>query len=117
MAEPVCLSGCHIPNFGSLVRHHAPCQYHHVYKRPTIKPACIQIGLGPILPSASYFLPAESMSFHKIPILLPSVLLFNISFMSPNAPPDESERIHGAFYERICPALFPTLHRVCSSRM
>ncbi|KAH0833862.1 hypothetical protein J3R83DRAFT_11029 [Lanmaoa asiatica] len=51
----------------------------------------------------------------KIPILLPSVWLFNISFMSPNAPPDESERVYGAFYERICPAMFPILHRLSAS--
>lgn len=32
--------------------------------------------------------------------------------MSPNAPPDESERVQGAFYERVCPTAFPILHRV-----
>ena len=54
----------------------------------------------------------QSMSFLKIPILLPSVWLFNVSFMSPNAPPNDSERVYGALYERICPTLFPILHRV-----
>ncbi|KAF8130125.1 hypothetical protein EV363DRAFT_1335151 [Boletus edulis] len=51
----------------------------------------------------------------KVPILLPSVWLFNISFMSPNAPPDKSERVNGAFYERICPATWPILHRLSAS--
>ncbi|KAN0079846.1 hypothetical protein V8E55_009412 [Tylopilus felleus] len=55
------------------------------------------------------------MSFLKASILLPSVWLFNVSFMSPNAPPDESERVQGAFYERVCPTAFPILHRLSAS--
>ncbi|KAG9308656.1 hypothetical protein JVU11DRAFT_11611 [Chiua virens] len=58
---------------------------------------------------------AANMSLLKIPILVPSVWLFNISFMSPNSPPDESERVYGTFYEHICPALFPVLHRLSAS--
>jgi len=53
--------------------------------------------------------------FLKIPILLPSVWLFNISFISPNAPPDESERVYSGLHERISPTLFPILHRLSAS--
>ncbi|KAF9228215.1 ICMT-domain-containing protein [Gyrodon lividus] len=56
------------------------------------------------------------MSLLKVPILAPSLWLFNVAFTSPNAPPDRLERISGGpFYERVCPAVFPILQKLSAS--
>ncbi|KIK93801.1 hypothetical protein PAXRUDRAFT_828604 [Paxillus rubicundulus Ve08.2h10] len=56
------------------------------------------------------------MSLLKVPILAPTIWLFNIAFTSPNPPPDKLERIsNGPFYERVCPAMFPILQKLSAS--
>jgi hypothetical protein len=53
------------------------------------------------------------MTLMKLPFLVPSVLIFNNAYISPNAAPHDDEAISGGpLYERICPAIFPILQRV-----
>ncbi|KAG2039411.1 hypothetical protein BDR03DRAFT_998802 [Suillus americanus] len=53
------------------------------------------------------------MNLIKLTFLVPSVLIFNNAYISPNAAPHDDEAINGGpLYERICPVIFPVLQRV-----
>lgn len=58
------------------------------------------------------------MTLMKLLFLVPSVLVFNNAYISPNPAPNDDETISGGpLYERICPAIFPILQRVCQFSM
>jgi len=53
------------------------------------------------------------MTLMKLLFLVPSVLVFNNAYISPNPAPNDDETISGGpLYERICPAIFPILQRL-----
>ncbi|KAG2030513.1 hypothetical protein BDR03DRAFT_936640 [Suillus americanus] len=55
------------------------------------------------------------MTLIKLLFLVPSVFLFNNAYIPPTIPRDD-EVIHGGpLYERICPPIFPVLHRLSGS--
>ncbi|KAG1807846.1 uncharacterized protein BJ212DRAFT_1281434, partial [Suillus subaureus] len=54
-----------------------------------------------------------TMTLMKLPLLVPSVLVFNNAYISPATAPRNDETISGGpLYERICPVIFPILQRV-----
>lgn len=54
-----------------------------------------------------------TMTLMKLPLLVPSVLVFNNAYISPATAPRNDETISGGpLYERICPVIFPILQRL-----
>lgn len=54
-----------------------------------------------------------AMTLVKLLFLVPSVIVFNNAYISPNPTPHSDEVISGGpLYERICPAIFPILQRL-----
>lgn len=52
------------------------------------------------------------MTLLRLPFLLPSVLIFNASYIPPNPAPRGDEVVSGPLYEQICPVVYPVLQRV-----
>jgi protein-S-isoprenylcysteine O-methyltransferase Ste14 len=52
------------------------------------------------------------MTLIRLLFLVPSVLLFNNAYIPPTTIPRDEVVHNGPLYERICPAVFPMLHRV-----
>jgi hypothetical protein len=55
----------------------------------------------------------DPMTLLKLPFLVPSVLIFNASYIPPTTAPHRDEVVSGGpIYERICPVVYPILQRV-----
>ncbi|OJA19385.1 hypothetical protein AZE42_08277 [Rhizopogon vesiculosus] len=52
------------------------------------------------------------MTLLRLPFLVPSVLIFNASYIPPTTAPHDEVVIGGPFYERICPVVYPVLQRL-----
>jgi hypothetical protein len=52
------------------------------------------------------------MTLLKLPFLVPSVFIFNASYMPPTTASHDEVVRGGPFYERVCPVVYPVLQRV-----